>query len=311
MALVLNQPSVEGFERDGGAPRNNERLVQDAPDTIRRKLILLGNTDLKAGLLAWTGMLTLPLWAPLAGDLLSVAAGKLASNLTSSAEVDGGQEDFPQDYTYEGKTLEFSPGQANTIKVLKEQFGLDTVSPETWHDARNLLWEPEETNAILEANRRLPWIYHHHPRSPKIVLFLKPTGTAGGSEGGNYTGRGIEMLLPEDFNVTAKPNGRRADYFSSNREALIAAHVHEQTHSVQEAYPDIVEEWVRLMGWSQDETGNWRNNDPDSLIQYGNSRADPSEDMASSAGVMVVNPNALSENREKFFRSNQRFNGWI
>ena len=225
------------------------------------------------------------------------------------------EKEFPPAYYYGGEAHQYDGEALAIIERAKEHFGVEITSPTRWmfgeEENENLRWSEREIGLVAEAISQLPPSYlNNNQRSPKQIILLKAPGSASEGAGGGYNGRQLVVYISETFSPDEKLHGPAGSLYGFQRDHLRAAVVHEWTHSFLEAHPKLEQEFVEKTGWMKDSNGDWANQKPDNLIHDGNADKFPGEDISVSAGLFLVNPDALPEDRLDFFLDNAYFSSW-
>lgn len=213
-------------------------------------------------------------------------------------------------------TPETTNPAAKIIVEMERNFGVQIISPKTWQwqhgeqASENLSWTIEEIGMLAETMLQLPPEYINNSKSPKTIFLVKQPGSAGGSIGGGYAARKIFYALPEDFDFNKELHGDAGKLYGFERNHFKATIVHEYTHSFVEANPELLNQWIQKIGWKQDQVGVWVNERPQNLIPDGGADKSPNEDIAVSAGIMFVKPEALSNDRKNFFLTSSHYSNW-
>lgn len=243
-----------------------------------------------------------------------LAAQEQAPPVVSVMEEQDLERPFPPDYIYTGRDHPYGQEAERIIDGVKKDFGVEMLSPTSWRVEEEIVetlpWETREIAVVAEAISQLPPAYRTSERAPIQILLLKLPESGGA--GGAYGQRALLLFIPEDFlppdKVFDVTETRRL--YGTYRNHLRATVIHEYTHSFTEAHPEIFADWVEQVGWVQDSSGEWTNKNPENLIHDGRADETPGEDIAVSAGLMLVNPEVLSEDRLDFFLTNPHYSDW-
>ncbi len=219
----------------------------------------------------------------------------------------------PENIIYYGKTAE-------TIQQVKDEYNIDIVSPvsfeENGENKNNLPWREEDILIVTETIAQLPPFYLVNPEGPKKIILTRTPGSAGSEGAGGLNGEGrVILYTAERFSPKRQMGGYLGKLYESQGDHLKAITVHEWTHTFVEYFNKLDSEWVAKMGWVEDigkkePQERWKNTDPESLIHEADADIFPWEDMAVSAGLMLVNPKVLSGNRLHFFLENPYYTEW-
>ena len=224
------------------------------------------------------------------------------------------KDQFPPDLVFTGEARPFEGEAAKIVEGLKKDFGVKIISPMTWENdgqvSENLAWNVQEIAPLAESISQLPPEYRNSSRSPREVLLLKTPGSKSEGAGGGYASRRLVVYISEAFASNEMLHGQALELYGQQRDQLRASVHHEYTHSFIEAHPDVLSEWGQKTGWRQDKPGAWSNDRPQNLIPDSGADKSPNEDIAVSAGIMLVNPTAISEDRRNFFLTNEHYANW-
>lgn len=210
-------------------------------------------------------------------------------------------------HTYEGET-------ARIIEQAKRDFGVEILSPTTWvvdeETVENLPWSTRDVAIVAEAVSQLPPAFRNSERAPLQILLIRLPGSVSEGAGGGYTQRNLILFTSETFSPDSQMHAEAGELYGLQRDLLRAAVHHEYAHSFIEAHSELISEWAKQTGWTQDSEGKWVNKNPENLIREAGADSFPWEDIAVSTGLMLVNPKALSEERRNFFLINPHFSNW-
>lgn len=215
---------------------------------------------------------------------------------------------FGPDLVFRGETYQYDKEIQDIIDGVKKDFDVNILTPKTWGEKNdlNLPWDLKSVSLVAEALSQLPSEYHKSNRSPREILLLRSSGSSSEGAGGGYNGRSVILMTSENFSPEQPFRGdEAAKLYGLQGDHLRASVAHEYTHSFTEANPKLFTDWVDQMKWIQQEDGKWVNQDVDTVINDGGAAISPLEDMAVSAGLMLVNHFALSPNRIFFFHDNK------
>lgn len=224
------------------------------------------------------------------------------------------EQQFPSDLIFTGEERKFEGEAARIIEGVEKDAGVKIISPLTWEEngqiKDNLPWSIRDIALVAESVSQLPPEYRVSARSPKEILLLRTPGSMSEGAGGGYGSRRLVLFTSETFSPDEKLHGYAGELYGYQRDHLRAAVHHEYTHSFTEAYPEVGYEWIEKTGWKKAVSGTWINDRPQNLILDGGADKSPSEDMAVSTSVMLVNPKMLSYDRRDFFLTNEHYSSW-
>lgn len=245
-------------------------------------------------------------------EVNSIDLQATAENPFPYAAIEQSQEFSPDEY-YTGDAIEYDGSAAYIINEVKEKYGISIMSPTEWNGEINRPWNPVAIQYVAKAIRGLPEAYLDNSRAPlQILLFSLPSqdeALKGGLTAG-YGHRQITISVPETFDPMAPTLGTYNLHFGSQELLLEAFVIHEFTHAFTEAHPEVLENWIKMMGWEWDGK-NWTNKNPSLLINESHANNRPVEDIAVSASLLWSNPIFLSQDRIDFFKSNPNFINWM
>ena len=209
---------------------------------------------------------------------------------------------FPPDLEFQGETNQLSEEASLIIEGVRNDYGVQFISPRYWEGLPNEVWGENEIAAVAEAISSLPPQYHNNnSRSPREILLLRGANSLSQGAGGGYANRQLILLTPSNFAPYENLRDEAGRLYGNQRNQLRATVVHEWTHSFTEAHPELVEDWITQTGWEQGAQGNWHKINPNNELSDGNADKFPVEDIAVSAAILVVNPTSLPEDRINFF----------
>lgn len=209
---------------------------------------------------------------------------------------------------YEGRS-------AKLIDNVENKYGVDLVSTTTWIHGKtvweNLAWSEGEIEILVEAIDSLPPSYFfENERSPKEVFLIKRPGTDFDDLDGGYTDRKIYLEMPYLFPLDSPMPAPTGAYISNYGDYFKLVIGHEWTHSFTESHPELVDEWAQKTGWYKKSDGSWGNDNYWVVFPDIEVLDNPVEDIASSIGLMLVNPQVLTDDRKEFFLSNEFYSEW-
>jgi len=209
---------------------------------------------------------------------------------------------------------EFRGEEGEFIRQIEQEFGILIDSPFGWvlegKQVYNLAWSRQELDALSQALRGLPPFYRQEDVTPNELILLKMIGNFEDYEGG-YSINLIQLSLPEDFGLQARPAAPLGAYLESGSKLIRFILLHEWTHKVAEVHPEVLEDWKLATDWYLNDAGQWIKHRPWEIFPYGNAGNDPNEDFANSVALMAVRPEVLTPDRIEFFRSNEFFKDWF
>jgi len=193
------------------------------------------------------------------------------------------------------------------------QSGATIFSPGIWNGVENLPWKDSEIAIVTKTLSELPPGYRTTDCAPTRIVLIKVPGTTSPGVGGGYSNGELDLYISEYFLAGAEMYDMAGILYKTQENYLRATLVHEWTHSFIEAQisqdPEFLSGWIQQTGWVLN-SGVWENLRPENLIMDGNSYISPNEDIASSVGLFLVNPDALSESRRNFFLTSPFFADW-
>ncbi|OGG11845.1 hypothetical protein A2Z00_00105 [Candidatus Gottesmanbacteria bacterium RBG_13_45_10] len=255
--------------------------------------------------------------SPIAAGLLRyyLSAGPLPKQTDTPTPLIPTTE-FPPDLVFTDKYHEYDDKAAEIIERVKKDFDVTIVSPTTWGESgkeqTNLPWRTRDIAYVAQAISQLPPAYWHDSRSPREILLLRMPGSSSEGVGGGYANRRMILYTSETFDPETqfRANESRRMYTTQGNH-LRAAVCHEWTHSFMEGNPNIFADFVKQAGWEQIVGKNeWKNLYPKNLIHDCEADVYPSEDVAVSAGLMLVNPDFISQDRRNFFLTEPSYSNW-
>ncbi len=200
-----------------------------------------------------------------------------------------------------------------TIEQARSNFGVTIFSPAAWNGLENLPWRDSEIAIVAQTLQELPPAYTTADTSPTQIALIKAPGTTSPGAGGDYSYPEIDLYISEYFLADAELYDMAGILYKTQKNYLRAALIHEWTHSFVEAQirqnPEFLSEWIQKTGWVWGSEG-WDNLRQEDLIKDGNAFISPNEDFAASAGLFLVNPDALSESRRNFFLTSPFYADW-
>lgn len=249
----------------------------------------------------------------------SRAAAAVASMLFSpSSQPANKGEPYTPGFVFTGEIRTFDGEDAKTVTGIEKEFAVKIISPITWDDDNgqiqaNSAWTSEEIALLAKSMRQLPPEYRSSSRSPKEIILFKGSGPDSDNEGvgGGYINRSVLFFISAAFGPDRDFRGEVAGkVFGKQGDNMRANVTHEYTHSFIEAHPELLDDWVQQMGWKQEGSSVWSNSKPQNLLSVDRADDNPVEDIAVSAGLMLVNPAALSKDRINFFLTNKHYADW-
>jgi len=225
----------------------------------------------------------------------------------------------------EGPTLKFSKetdicygyeGEAGrVIDEVYAEYGLPILSPKEWLGEPNLPWPDEAVVLVANALRLLPADYLYSFNLPKYLFLNRIPGTsspyAGGLSFGGFGEFHTSLFVSDGFSFDNCPPGVELAVYGDARRQMLGTVCHEFTHIFVFLNPVYQNLFNEAVGWFQNEDGLWVNLRPENLMHEAEADVKPYEDIAVSAARMLINPDALSEDRKKFFRETLLFSKWI
>lgn len=183
-------------------------------------------------------------------------------------------------------------------KILKNHH-LDVYSES---EPGNIPWGEKDLSILQNAVDGIPKIWQTTDSSPqKIVLHKINNPELNNTLQGNYQNRRIDFIIPANFNahdlcIASLALGAQMKMES----ALYTSVFHEWAHTLTEAIPEMLKEWINITGWHQ-RHGLWINDRPSESFHVGNADQTPTEDFAFSTQMLVFHYPFLSDNKMKFY----------
>lgn len=206
-------------------------------------------------------------------------------------------------------------GEANdAIKSLWVKYGINTLSQKVYQGEPNLPWPKDAILFLPKTLDKLPKEYFETATRPIRLYLMRKPGTSIGYQnyaGGFYANSNIALFIPESYDINGSLDDKEGRVYASVRNQMLSVICHEFTHSYVDSFPEIMTKWNRETGWQQNEDKSWSNREPQNLLLEGGANKLPSEDLAVSAGRMLVNPHSISENRRNFFKTTVPFEAWV
>ncbi len=220
------------------------------------------------------------------------------------------------DLEFSDEIYQYNSEVKRIVEQVKSEFGVKIVSPKTWaipgKEQLNLPWGLKEIALVAQALSQLPPAYFENNRSPREILLLRVFGSAAdGGVGGGYIQRRMLLYTSEKFQPETKlDNPTLRSLYLTQGDELRNAVIHEWTHSFTEANPDVLDDFAKQAGWIRQVDGSWKNINPKNLFHHADADILPREDIAVSAGLMLVNPGVLSSDRRNFFLNRPEYSTW-
>ncbi len=219
---------------------------------------------------------------------------------------------FSPDLVFNGEKHQYEGKEAEIIEKIKSDFGVSIISPKIWGEKNeiNLKYGIKDIMCVAQTISQLPSEYWHSSRSPKEILLLRVPGSNSEGAGGGYNSRRMVLYTSETFDPDLQFQDDKArKMYGKQGNHLRATICHEWTHSFVEENPALLNDFIGRTGWKSIDD-KWKNNNSANLIRDGGADVSPNEDIAVSAGLMLVNSEFLSDDRRNFFLSNPHYQSW-
>lgn len=207
------------------------------------------------------------------------------------------------DSEYSGPTIEYRGHSKQSIARIKKSFSLEVISPISWHEvSSNKPWRESELVYLERLLGDLPKELLEKPVPVRQIVLIRDRKRYFEGAGGLHFGDQLTLITGSGFSLYRLiEEGIMATLFKTDADSLKATLTHELIHRYESHHPDLLQNWIDITEWTRRTTGSWTNAKPSELIPYGGADRDPSEDLAVSASLYQVNPEALSQSRLGFF----------